>query len=178
MQDNNHVPRNSNVCQYGSCGEAVYMFLIENYSPSIKPRNSTQSVISLWKAASYPRCLEEPRCSGKGSPHSLECRSWEGSPGCICSGTQWPWELLHKDVKSTTSKCMIYSNSWSRLHFNAPSQPGWRVGFSNLPGTAAKGIPLKTSMRRRNPRRMLSPSTMPPSVYTAPSYKIFSQSWC
>lgn len=50
-----------------------------------------------------------------------------------------------------------------------PSQPGWGLGFSKVPGLAAKGIPLKTSTERKRPRGIFFPWTPPPSVCTTPS---------
>ena len=57
-----------------------------------------------------------------------------------------------------------------RKRLNALFHPGWGLGFSKVPGLAAKGIPLKTSIERTSPRRTFVPWTLPPSVSTTPSW--------
>lgn len=46
-----------------------------------------------------------------------------------------------------TMKYKLKLQQFSATNYT-PSQPGWTFGFSNSPGLAAKGIPLKTSTDR------------------------------
>lgn len=87
----------------------------------------------------------------------------------VTKGALYSTLRRHRHCHIITRIAIIISTNKQHTNMYSPFQPGWGLGFSNLPGMSAKGTPLKTSTERKSPMRWFFPSTMPPSVDTAPS---------
>ena len=134
---------------------------------------SMNSNIDIETQKCYHVGHEEPRCWGRGSLHCQKLKSVVYWSGDISWQTLLPsvclWVLIHKMTMLNVLQQLFTHSNFQLFSLNTPSQPGWGLGFSSVPGLAAKGIPLKTSTERKRPRGIFCPWTLPPSVCTTPS---------